>query len=75
MNECNFFYDEHLDICEISKYGAFKRDVVDEKQGKFGIISHYDVNMNLIAITIPEPSILFGAEKKDLKNFVNNIFT
>ena len=75
MNECNFFYDEYLDIFEIRKCGTFKHNIVDEKEGEFGIITHYDVDTNLIAITIPEPSVLFGVEKKDLKGFVNNIFT
>lgn len=74
MENNGVFYDQFLDVFELRKCGM--HNVVDKKEGNYGIEFHYDINANLVAIIIPDPSTLWGIDKDTLVQFTNNnIFT
>ena len=73
MSEYTVNYDSFLNVFEIRKCGTY--NIVDKRESNYGIIFNYDIDMNIVAITFPDPDILFGATTTELKNFANNIFT
>lgn len=66
-------YNDKLDVFEIRTNNFNK--VISTQEYKYGIEVHFDVNMNPVAIIIPEPDVLFGIDVKILLNFVCNNFT
>lgn len=66
-------YNKNLDVFEIRNEKS--GNVVSKKECNYGIEFHFDINMNLVAIIIPEPDILFGIDVKVLQDFACNNFT
>lgn len=72
--ENSIFYDRNLDVLELRKCGI--HNTVEKKQGNYGVEFHFDIESNLIAIIIPDPSTYWGISKEELVQFTNNnIFT
>lgn len=66
-------YDRNLDIFEIRSKDF--QNIVSTKEGNYGILFHFDINSNLVGISIPEPDILFGMNSEHFENFICNNFT
>lgn len=73
MTNKNLCYDKNLDILEIRDEDF--SNIVSTKEGNYGIELHFDINDNLIGMSIPEPDILFGIDTKFFENFICNNFT
>ena len=73
MLNSNICYNKNLDVFEIRSENF--NNVVSTKEGNYGIEFHFDINDNLVGITIPEPDILFGFDTRIFDNFICNNFT
>ena len=67
MKRCECFYNENLDIFEI--YNGELRNTVTTIKGKYGIELTLDIDNKPIAISIPEPEVVFGFGSEYLKHF------
>lgn len=69
QNGFKLIYNEKDDVLDIIKETS--RDSVDCIEGKYGIEFCRDISDNIIRISIPEASVLFGVSEKDIKSFVS----
>lgn len=66
-------YDKNSDMLEI-RYKDLG-SIVSTKQGKYGIELHFDINDQLVGMSIPEPDMLFGIHTQFLETFICGNFT
>lgn len=69
QNGFKLIYNEKDDVLDIIKETS--RDSVDCIEGKYGIEFCRDISDNIIRISIPEASVLFGVSEKDIESFVS----
>ena len=65
-------YNKNLDVFEIR---TSTNNVVSIQEYKYGIQIGFDINMNPIYISIPEPNILFGCDIAILEKIICESFT
>ncbi len=66
-------YDKNSDMFEIRYKDS--SNIVSTKQGKYGVELHFDINDQLIGMSVPEPDMLFGANIKFFETFMCSNFT
>lgn len=69
QNGFKLIYNEKDDVLDIIKETS--RDSVDCIEGKYGIEFCRDISDNIIRISIPEVSVLFGVSEKNIESFVS----
>ena len=73
INNGSCCYNTFLNALEMRK--GLPKEVVSKQECKYGVQLHFDINMKLIAIIIPEPATLFGVDSIVLENFNCNNLT
>lgn len=68
QNAHQLLYNEEDDMLEIIKNTS--NQSVDFIEGKYGIQFHRDISDNIVRISIPEATILFGISASDIISFV-----
>lgn len=68
INNFDIKYDSNKDVLNLVKLPH--NNVVDHKEGKYGIRLHKDIYNNVVCIEIPEPNILFGFNLAEIQNFI-----
>ena len=68
QNAHQLLYNEEDDMLEIIKNTS--NQSVDFVEGKYGIQFHRDISDNIVRISIPEATILFGISTSDIISFV-----
>lgn len=68
QNRYDIIYNQEDDTLEIFKVPS--RNPVNVNTVKYGIEFHTDINGNTVKIVIPEPTILFGIDKKAIDSFL-----
>lgn len=67
QNAHQLLYNEEDDMLEIIKNTS--NTSVDFIEGKYGIQFHRDISDNIVRISIPEATVLFGISPSDIISF------